>query len=117
MSMEKFGKLSDRFEEDEHALKSLESTGFFDDDTIIDNQENDAIDQKIALLKEEESDLLTNMRSFELISNSILKDPSYSEEDKINFLSDNEYVREQTESRLKKVSQELYELAIQKSNS
>ena len=38
--MEKFGKLSDRFEEDEHALKSLESTGFFDDDTIIDNQEN-----------------------------------------------------------------------------
>ena len=57
------------------------------------------------------------MRSFELISNSILKDPSYSEEDKINFLSDNEYAREQMESRLKKVSQELYELAIQKSNS
>lgn len=28
MSMEKFGKLSDKFEEDEHALKSLESTGF-----------------------------------------------------------------------------------------
>lgn len=106
--MEKFGKLSDRFEEDEHALKSLESTGFFDDD---------AIDQKIALLKEEESDLLTNMRSFELISNSILKDPSYSEEDKINFLSDNEYAREQTEFKLKRVSQELYELAIQKSNS
>ena len=115
--MEKFGKLSDRFEEDDHALKNLESTGFFNSETANDNQEDNAIDQKIALLKEEESDLLTNMRSFELISNSILKDPSYSEEDKINFLSDNEYAREQTEFKLKKVSQELYELAIQKSNS